>query len=60
MSDTGPQNTDEFMSMLRSAVAQLDEDTVRILVAHPDAVTGAIAAAGAILLHVGHAAAEPE
>ena len=51
MAETRSQNTERLVSMLRTAAADLSPKTINALIAHPDAVRGALAAAGALLIH---------
>ena len=57
MTDTASQNTSTLISMLRTAAAELSPNAVNALIAHPDAVRGALAATGAVLIQDGAPAA---
>ena len=57
MTDTASQNTAMLISVLRTAAADLSPNAVNALIAHPDAVRGALAATGAVLIQDGAPAA---
>ena len=53
MTSTASQNTEMLISVLRTAAADLNPNAVNALIAHPDAVRGALAATGAVLIQNG-------
>lgn len=53
MADTASHDTEMLISVLRTAAAELSSNAVNALIAHPDAVRGALAAAGAVLTQEG-------
>ena len=50
MTSTASQNTEKLISALRTAAADLSPSVINALIAHPDALRGALAATGEVLI----------